>query len=160
VFDRPGGVVVDEVLVFAMAGPHSYTGEDVVEIQCHGGSLVSQRVLESVCVAGARAAEPGEFTKRAFLNGRLDLAQAEAVADLITARSETGRRLAWSQLEGALSSRVSGLRETIVRARALCEVILDFPDEDVPESTSEELSRQLSHVRVELESLTDRKSVV
>lgn len=154
VFDRPGGVVVDEVLVFAMAGPHSYTGEDVVEIQCHGGSFVSQRVLESVCVAGARPAEPGEFTKRAFLNGRLDLAQAEAVADLITARSETGRRLAWSQLEGALSSRVSGLRESILRARALCEVVLDFPDEDVPESTSEELSQQLPRVRVELESLT------
>jgi tRNA modification GTPase len=80
--DRPGGEALDEVLAFGMRGPHTYTGEDVVEVQCHGGSLISQRVLESVCLAGARPAEPGEFTKRAFLNGRLDLAQAEAV-DLI-----------------------------------------------------------------------------
>jgi len=152
--DRPGGGVVDEVLVFAMKGPHSYTGEDVVEIQCHGGSLVSQRVLESVCVAGARPAQAGEFTKRAFLNGRLDLAQAEAVADLIMASSEGGRRLAWSQLDGTLSSRVRELRETILRARALCEVALDFSDEEVPGPTEEELKLQLSGVRGELEALT------
>ncbi len=132
VLDRSGGVALDEVLVFAMAGPHSYTGEDVVEIQCHGGSLLSQRVLESVCRAGARPAEPGEFTKRAFLNGRLDLAQAEAVADLIAAQTEAGRRLAWSQLDGHLSSRVARLREAILRARVLCEAALDFPEEDLP----------------------------
>jgi len=153
--DRPGGVVVDEVVVFAMKGPRSYTGEDVVEIQCHGGSLVSQRVLEAVCDAGARPAEPGEFTRRAFLNGRLDLAQAEAVADLITARSEDARRLAWSQLDGCLSTRVAELRETILQARALCEVALDFPDEDVPEPSNAELHQQLTRVRLELERLTE-----
>jgi tRNA modification GTPase len=152
--DRPGGAIIDEVLVFAMNGPQSYTGEDVVEIQCHGGSLVSQLVLKSVCTAGARPAEPGEFTKRAFLHGRLDLAQAEAIADLITARSETGRRLAWSQLEGVLSSRVGRLRETILQARAWCEVTLDFADEDVPDLSIEELAQQLSRVRAELEALT------
>jgi tRNA modification GTPase len=151
--DHPGGNVVDEVLVFAMAAPQSYTGEDVVEIQCHGGSVVSQRVLESVCTAGARPAEPGEFSKRAFLNGRIDLAQAEAVADLIAARSEAGRRMAWSQLEGQLSTRVHVLRDSIVSARALCEAALDFSDEDLPDLTIEDLGREISKVRCELESL-------
>jgi tRNA modification GTPase len=151
--DRPGGEVLDEVLAFGMLGPHTYTGEDVVEVQCHGGSLISQRVLESVCMAGARPAEPGEFTKRAFLNGRLDLAQAEAVADLIMARSEAGRRLAWSQLEGSLSTRVGRLREAVLKARAHCEVVLDFPDEDLPELTGKEIAQQLASVRVEMESL-------
>jgi tRNA modification GTPase len=151
--DRPGGVVLDQVLAFGMRGPQTYTGEDVVEVQCHGGSLISQRVLESVCSAGARPAEPGEFTKRAFLNGRLDLTQAEAVADLIMARSEAGRRLAWSQLEGSLSVRVRDLREAVLRARALCEVGLDFPEEDLPELTGRELRPQLANVRAELEAL-------
>ena len=89
-----------------------------------------------------------EFTKRAFLNGRLDLAQAEAVADLIMARSEAGRRLAWSQLEGSLSTRVERLREAVLKARAHCEVALDFPDEDLPELTGKELAEQLASVRV------------
>lgn len=149
----PGGEIVDEVLTFRMEGPHSYTGDDIVEIQCHGGSLVSQRVLESVYLAGARPAEPGEFTRRAFLNGRLDLAQAEAVADLIMARSESGRRLAWSQLAGTLSSRVDVLRGTLIRARALCEVSLDFPEEDLPELSNGEISQQIATVRGELERL-------
>ena len=152
-FDRPGANVVDEVVVFAMRAPRSYTGEDIVEIQCHGGSLVSEAVLESVCAAGARPAAPGEFTKRAFLNGRMDLAQAEAVADLIMARSDAGRRLAWSQLQGTLSARVGGLRDTIVKARAYCEVALDFADEDVPELTATELATELAAVRKELEAL-------
>jgi tRNA modification GTPase len=151
--DRVGGKVIDEVVVFAMAGPRSYTGEDVVEIQCHGGSLVSEAVLESACAAGARPAAPGEFTKRAFLNGRMDLAQAEAVADLIMARSDAGRRLAWSQLQGTLSTRVGRLRDAIIKARARCEVVLDFADEDVPELTRSELAAELAVVRTELETL-------
>jgi tRNA modification GTPase len=151
--DRPAGAIVDRVVAFAMRAPRSYTGEDVVEIQCHGGSLVSQRVLESVCAAGARPAEPGEFTKRAFLNGRIDLAQAEAVADLIMARSESGRRLAHGQLTGALSARVNALREALVRTRALCEVSLDFADEDIPESTVDEIAVELGRVRRELAML-------
>ena len=153
VYDRPGANVVDEVVAFAMLGPGSYTGEDVVEIQCHGGSLVSETVLESVCALGARPAAPGEFTKRAFLNGRMDLAQAEAVADLIMARSDAGRRLAWSQLQGTLSTRVGRLRYAIVKARARCEVVLDFSDEDVPELTRSELGMELATVRAELEGL-------
>lgn len=152
-YDRAGTNVIDEVVVFAMLAPRSYTGEDVVEIQCHGGSLVSEAVLESACAAGARPAAPGEFTKRAFLNGRMDLAQAEAVADLIMARSDAGRRLAWSQLQGTLSTRVARLRDAIVKARARCEVVLDFSDEDVPELTRSELAMELATVRSELEAL-------
>jgi tRNA modification GTPase len=151
--DRPGGEIVDRVIAFAMLAPRTYTGDDVVEIQCHGGSLVSQRVLASVCAAGARPAEPGEFTRRAFLNGRIDLAQAEAVADLIMAQSESGRRLAHAQLTGALSARVDVLRESLVHARALCEVSLDFPDEDIPDSTVAEISGELASVRGALEGL-------
>lgn len=153
VVDPERDEILDEALAFGMQAPHSYTGEDVVEIQCHGGSLLSERILECVCRAGARPAAPGEFTKRAYLNGRLDLAQAEAVADLIAARSASGMRLAWSQLDGMLSTRVSALRAEILRARALCEVVLDFPDEDLPDSHTTEVKVALLRVRQELETL-------
>jgi tRNA modification GTPase len=149
----PGGATLDQVLVFSMPGPHSFTGEDVVEIQCHGGSVVSRRILESVLTGGARAAEPGEFSKRAFLNGRIDLAQAEAIADLIAAQSDAGMRLAWSQLEGALSTRVETLRSAIVEARALCEAAIDFPDEELPEIGDGRLAGELGRVRSELTRL-------
>lgn len=148
-----GGPPIDQVLVFSMPGPGSYTGEDVVEIQCHGGSVVSRRILESVLTAGARAAEPGEFTKRAFLNGRIDLAQAEAVADLIAAKSDAAARLAWSQLEGQLSTRVETLRHAIIDARACCEAAIDFPDEDLPEISDGRLRDELARVRAELTRL-------
>jgi tRNA modification GTPase len=150
---RPGGRALDQVLVFAMPGPRSYTGEDVVEVQCHGGTIVSRSVLEAILAAGARAAEPGEFTKRALLNGRLDLAQAEAVADLIAARTEAGRRLAWSQLDGVLSARVGALRAAILEARALCEAAIDFPEEDVPELTNGALAGEVARVRTEIDAL-------
>lgn len=151
--DPESGAIVDEVLAFGMRGPNSYTGEDVVEIHCHGGSVVSRRVLECVCRGGARPAEPGEFTKRAFLSGRIDLAQAEAVADLVAARGETGMRMAFSQLEGALSARVSVLRESILRARSLCEVVLDFPDEDIPDTLHGDVAKALGQTRRELDVL-------
>jgi tRNA modification GTPase len=139
--ERPGGAPIDRVLVFAMPGPHSYTGEDVVEIQCHGGSVVSRRVLESVLAAGVRPATPGEFTKRAFLNGRVDLAQAEAV------------RLARSQLEGQLSARIATLREVLLQARALCEAAIDFPEEDLPQLSDGRMADELARVRAALETL-------
>ncbi len=145
--DRPGGSAIDEVLVFTMRAPHSYTGEDTAEIQCHGGSVVSGRVLQAVIEAGARPAAPGEFTRRAFANGRLDLAQAEAVADLIAARSDAAQRLAWSQLEGHLSTRVETLRESVVAARALCEAAIDFADEDLPELENTRLAQEIARVR-------------
>jgi tRNA modification GTPase len=151
--ERPGGPVIDEVLIFAMPGPHSYTGEDVIEVQCHGGSLVSRRILESLLAGGARPAGPGEFTKRALLNGRLDLAQAEAVADLIAARSEAARRLAWSQLEGVLSARVGRLRDAVLGARALCEAAIDFSEDGGPDLGDGELRHAVARVRVEVDAL-------
>jgi len=151
--EHPGGAPIDRVLVFAMPHPHSYTGEDVVEIQCHGGSVVSRRVLESVLAAGARPAAPGEFTKRAFLNGRIDLAQAEAVADVIAARSDAALRLARSQLEGHLSAHVGALRGALLQARALCEAAIDFPEEDVPELGDGRMAGELARVREEIERL-------
>ncbi len=151
--DQPGGRSLDEVLVFAMRAPRSYTGEDTAEIQCHGGSVVTRRVLQAVIEAGARPAAPGEFTRRAFVNGRLDLAQAEAVADLIAARSDAAQRLAWSQLEGHLSARVETLRAALLEARALCEAAIDFPDEDVPELGDARLGRELARVREEIAAL-------
>jgi tRNA modification GTPase len=153
ILDRPGGRAIDEVLVFTMRAPRTYTGEDTAEIQCHGGSLITAQVLAATVDAGARPAGPGEFTRRAFLNGRLDLAEAEAVADLIAARSEDGARLAWSQLDGQLSSRVATLRAAVVEACALCEAAIDFPDEDISELSDARLGRELVRVRGEIEAL-------
>jgi tRNA modification GTPase len=119
------------VLVAIMKAPRSYTCEDVVEFQCHGGPLVLRLGLEALIRSGARLAEPGEYTKRAFLNGRLDLAQAEAVMDLISARSETGLRVALEQLRGSLSEELGRLREGLVRLLVEVEAGIDFSDEDI-----------------------------
>lgn len=120
---------VDEVLVSVMRRPHSYTGEDVVEINCHGGNLPARRVLETLVGRGVRLAEPGEFTRRAFLNGRLDMSQAEAVVDIIRSKTDRGMKLAIKQLEGGISKYVSTLENLLVRANALIEASLDFPEE-------------------------------
>src|SRR2546423_8333920 len=131
--------VLDEVLVAFMRAPHTYTREDVVEIQGHGGSLVLQRILRLVLAQGARMANPGEFTLRAFLNGRLDLAQAEAVMDLIDAQTEAGQRLAMQQLRGRVSTQVQEARQSILGVVARIEASIDFPEEDVPTPQPEEL---------------------
>jgi tRNA modification GTPase len=123
---------IDEVLATMFRGPHSYTGEDMVEISCHGGPLPAALVLEAAMGCGARPAGPGEFTKRAFLSGRIDLSQAEAVAEIIAAKSRAGLKAALAQLEGALSGRVSALRERLAGALAEIEARLDF-SEDVDE---------------------------
>jgi len=120
---------VDEVVATVFLGPNSFTGENTVEISCHGGLLVSQRILELILREGARHAEPGEFTKRAFLNGKLDLSQAEAVADLIHARSDLAHRSSVRQLEGILSGRIHQLRSNLVDAIGLLELELDFVEE-------------------------------
>lgn len=125
------GQVVDEVMAVFMASPHTYTREDVVEIHCHGSFLILQDILVLVQEEGARLAEPGEFTKRAFLNGRLDLTQAEAVLDLLQARSQEGVRLAINQLHGTLQSRIQQIIDSLVRLRAIIEVAIDFPDEEI-----------------------------
>lgn len=123
--------VLDEVLLTVMRKPQSYTGEDVVEVHCHGGMFVVRRVLALMLSQGARHAEPGEFTKRAFLNGRLDLAQAEAVLDLIVARTEKGADLALRQIKGELSSWVGDLREELLDILAQVEAAIDFPEEEI-----------------------------
>jgi tRNA modification GTPase len=129
--DKKTGVGLDEALLVLMRKPHSYTGEDVVEIHCHGGPFLTRRLLQLVLSHGARHAEPGEFTKRAFLNGRLDLAQAEAVLDLIQARTETGMKLAVQQMHGGLSKWVADLREELLDILAQIEAGIDFPEEDI-----------------------------
>jgi tRNA modification GTPase len=131
VIDPRTGATLDEVLSTYMRAPHSYTREDVVEISCHGGVGVMARLLEALVTGGARLAEPGEFTRRAFLNGRLDLAQAEAVIDLIHAQTEASHRLALAQLEGRLSQVILAMREGLLETLAYVEGAMEFPEEDL-----------------------------
>jgi tRNA modification GTPase len=137
------GNVVDEVLLSVMRGPRTFTREDVVEITCHGGLLPAKMVLDTLLHSGARAAEPGEFTRRAFLNGRIDLAQAEAVADLIHSRTELALRAANEQLAGKLSERINALRDEMVKILAHVEAHIDFPDEDIAPDTKDQLLKKL-----------------
>lgn len=137
------GQVVDEALLAVMRAPRTYTREDVVELSCHGGVLTARLVLEAAIAHGARLAEPGEFTRRAFLNGRLDLAQAEAVADLIHARTELAVRAANEQLAGKLSRRVNAVRDEFLQTLAHVEAHIDFPDEDIAPDTREQLAGRL-----------------
>jgi tRNA modification GTPase len=125
------GSAVDEVLVVLMKAPRTYTREDVVEIHCHGGYLILQKILELVLKEGARIAQPGEFTKRAFLNGRIDLTQAEAVIDLIRSRTMAGLEVANQQLRGALFMEMASLKEKLVNHLALIEAHIDFPEEEI-----------------------------
>ncbi len=123
-----GDEVIDEVLVLIMRGPRSYTAEDTVEIDCHGGVLVTKRILETVLKYGASPAEPGEFTKRAFLNGRVDLSQAEAVIDVINAKNNYALKSSVSQLEGAVSRKIKDMRDKIIYHIAFIESALDDPE--------------------------------
>jgi len=125
------GIVIDQVLLGVMRSPHSYTGEDVVEFNCHGGVLPVKKTLELVLIQGARLAEPGEFTKRAFLNGRLDLTQAEAVLDVIRAKTEESLKLAASHLKGELARTINQLMDRLLGLLALIEVNIDFPEENL-----------------------------
>jgi tRNA modification GTPase len=137
------GKVIDEVLVAVMRAPRTFTREDVVEISCHGGLLPAKLVLDTLLENGARLAEPGEFTKRAFLNGRIDLAQAEAVADLIHSRTELALAAANEQLAGKLSQRINQLRDDLMKTLAHLEAHIDFPDEDIAPDTKEQLLKRL-----------------
>jgi len=150
----PGsGELIDEALLVVMRKPRSYTGEDVVEVHCHGGPFVVRRVLELVLSCGARHAEPGEFTKRAFLNGRLDLAQAEAVLDLIRARTDKGMRLALDQAQGGLSKWVGALREELLDILAQIEAAIDFPEEEIELLAREQLARKIGSLREKIAGL-------
>jgi tRNA modification GTPase len=137
------GQIVDEVLLAVMRSPRTLTREDVVEITCHGGLLPAKLVLDTTLEHGARLAEPGEFTKRAFLNGRIDLAQAEAVADLIQARTELALAAANEQLAGRLSQRINGLRDDLLHTLAHVEAHIDFPEEDIAPDTRSQLVGRL-----------------
>lgn len=146
---------VDEVLVTLFHSPKSYTGEETIEISCHGGVLVTQKVLETILSLGVKAAEAGEFTQRAFLNGKLDLDQAEAVADIIHAKSIKAVDAAHQQLEGKLGDYVRTFRQQIIDATAMIELELDFIEEDVEFANKEQLQKLLEDVDTELSNLLD-----
>lgn len=148
-----GDEMVDEVLVMIMRGPRSFTAEDTIEIDCHGGVLVTKRILETVLKHGARPAEPGEFTKRAFLNGRVDLTQAEAVIDVINAKNQYALKSSVSQLEGSVSRRIKDMREKIIYHIALIESALDDPEHISLEGYGDTLLETLSPLKDEIQSL-------
>ncbi|MBQ3123991.1 MAG: tRNA uridine-5-carboxymethylaminomethyl(34) synthesis GTPase MnmE [Clostridia bacterium] len=133
------GEKIDEVLVSLMRAPRTFTREDTVEISCHGGTVTTHAVLRTVIEAGAHMAEPGEFTKRAFLNGRIDLSQAEAVIDVINAKNELSQRNAISQLGGTLSKEIKSVRAELVHLCAEMQVIIDYPDEDLEDVTEDDI---------------------
>jgi tRNA modification GTPase len=146
VVDPATGARIDRALAVVMPYPASLTGEDVAEIQCHGGQFVVRRIVAIAVDAGARVAEPGEFTRRAFLNGRMDLAEAEAVADIVDARSDSALANALSQLSGALSARVAELRAQVIAIRVHLEVEIDFSDEDIRLPSRREVAAEIERL--------------
>jgi tRNA modification GTPase len=148
-----GQKIIDEALLTVLRAPRTFTREDTVEISCHGGLLPAKLVLDAVLEAGARLAEPGEFTRRAFLNGRMDLAQAEAVADLIHSRTELALAAANEQLAGTLSRRINQLRDELMQTLAHVEAHIDFPEEDIAPDTKEQLLKRLEKAVVFMDDL-------
>ncbi len=147
------GSVIDEVLISLMTKPHSYTGEDVLEINCHGGSVILRSVLAEVVKAGARPAEPGEFTRRAFLNNRIDLSQAEAVLDMITAKTDRGLELAVSHLKGGFAEKIEKIRASLIDILTSLEVSIDFSDEDVDAGNPSESAEKIEIIVEELHGI-------
>lgn len=154
-FIRDGEEVIDEVLVSVMHAPHTYTAEHVAEINCHGGSIVTKKVLETVLKQGVRLAEAGEFTKRAFLNGRIDLSKAEAVMEVIRAKSDLALKNSMAQLQGRVLKEISGLREIIIRHTALIEAALDDPEHISLDGFTNELKESIIKIRERLKKLID-----
>ena len=149
------GQRVDEALLLIMRAPHSYTREDVIEFQCHGGAITPKLVLRAVLQAGARSAEPGEFTYRAFINGRMDLVQAESVNDLIRSRSERAARMALEQLDGTLSRQFNQLYQQLVAVAAELEVTLDFPDDELPAAVLPDIARKIDSIINQISDLLE-----
>jgi tRNA modification GTPase len=147
------GTLIDRGLLLYVPAPHSYTGEHVLELQGHGSAVLLDLLLRRVCALGARLARPGEFTERAFLNGKLDLAQAEAVADLVAARSEAGARAALRSLDGAFSQRVQALLEALIALRVHVEAAIDFPEEEIDFLADPAITQQLQALRSALAGL-------
>lgn len=150
-----GEEIIDEVVVTYFKAPKSYTGEDIVEISCHGSSYVQQKILQLLIAKGCRLANAGEFTQRAFLNGKMDLSQAEAVADLIHAQSEGPHRLAIEQLRGGFSKKIKQLRQELIDFSALLELELDFSEEDVEFADRKKLSDLLQRIKTEIQALSE-----
>lgn len=153
IVDPGSNKTIDEVLLLLMHGPHSYTAEDVVEIQCHGGIVPVRQILKLLVNQGVRMAEAGEFTKRAFMNGRIDLTQAEAIIDIIEAKTEDSLSLAVAQLDGTVSKFVSDVREQLIAMIAHLEVTIDYPEEDIEDVTSQEVREQLEPILTHMDEL-------
>ncbi len=147
--------IIDEVLVSVMKAPHTYTREDIVEINCHGGPVPLRRILELVLKTGARLADPGEFTQRAFLNGRIDLAQAEAVLDVINALTEQSQKAAIEQLRGGLSEKIEAIREELIKLTAFVEAYIDFPEEDIEPLSLKDMKKLALKIQHSLRELID-----
>ncbi len=148
-----GSSTIDDVVVSVFRKPNSYTGEDVIEITSHGNPFIQRKILELLIAGGARAAEPGEFTRRAYLNNRIDLAQAEAVADVINSSSQASLRGARNQLDGLLSSKVKTLRDGLVETSSLIELELDFSEEDIILIDKSEIAGKIERIKAEIENL-------
>lgn len=151
--DREKNIILDEVLAVYMKYPYTYTAEDVVEIQCHGSIIAIKNILSLIVRTGARIAEPGEFTKRAFLNGRLDLSQAEAVIDLIKAKTDKSFDVAFNQLDGVFSKKVQSIRKYLLDLLVNVAVNIDYPDEDIEEITNTKLCKDISQLNNMIEEL-------
>jgi tRNA modification GTPase len=148
-----GGAQLDEAMLAVLRPPHSFTAEEMVEITCHGGAASAGAVLEAVLASGARPARPGEFSLRAFLNGRIDLAQAEAVCDIINAKTGAAARAALERLSGGLSRKVAAVRESLLDAAALVESMIDFPEEDIPPADSRALVQKIDLTESQVKQL-------
>ena len=153
VYDAKHDKKIDEAIFLLMRGPRSFTGEDVVEVQCHGGMVVLKQTLQLILSCGARLAEQGEFSKRAFLNGRLDLAQAESLMDIVQAKTERGVDLALSQLQGSLSGMVKELRADLLELVAFIQADIDYPDDDIERLTPEEYQSRVANLKEQIASV-------
>lgn len=150
---HPASDIIDEVMVSVFKAPKTFTAEDMVEISCHGSSYIQQQIIEVLIQSGARLAEPGEFTQRAFFNGRIDLTQAEAVADLISAENRASHRVALNQMRGGISSELKSLREELINFTALIELELDFSEEDVEFANRSELADLIQNLKFKIKNL-------
>ena len=153
VYDEANDKKIDEALFLLMLGPRSFTGEDIVEVQCHGGMVVLKQTLQLILSLGARMAEQGEYSKRAFLNGRLDLAQAESIMDIVQAKTERGVDLALSQLQGTVSGMVKTLRADLLEMIAFIQADIDYPDDDIERLTAEQFINRASLIRENITSV-------
>jgi len=151
----PENILIDRAIMIYFAAPHSFTGEDIVEFQCHGGIVVAQEILDTAMAHGVRLAEPGEFSKRAFLNGKIDLTEAEAISKLIEAKSVDAAKILAKQLKGELKIFVEETREALLRSLAYSEVMIDYAEEDIPDDIMQSILDQLDGLTFQIERIVD-----